>query len=74
MWGLPILAQHPTLEHLKDSSMEIMAITPEDWQKIVEYILDTPVMPARAGKAVEILPLLGKATKIKIDLEKDEQD
>ena len=52
--------------------MEVMAITPEDWQKIVEYVLETPVMPARAGKATEILPLLGKATKIKIDLEKDE--
>lgn len=72
MWGLPILVHIPILEHLKDSSMEVMAITPEDWQRIVEYILDTPVMPARAGKAVEILPLLGKATKIKIDLEKDE--
>lgn len=69
MWGLLTSAQHPTLEHLKSSRMEVMALTPENWQKIVEYILDTPVMPARAGKAVEILPLLGTATKIKVDLE-----
>jgi hypothetical protein len=54
------------------SKLVVVAVPPEKWQKIVDYIMNTPVLPAYAHKVVELIPLLGSSPTVEIDLDKNE--
>lgn len=58
----------------KSKAEKMVALKPEEWHKMVEYISNVPVPFLQADKAVEIMKIITKATWLDVVMEDEIKD
>jgi hypothetical protein len=56
----------------KSKAEKMVAMKPEQWHKIVEYVSNVPVPFLQADKAVEILKIISGITWLDVIIDPDE--
>lgn len=58
----------------KSKAEKMVALKPEDWHKLVDYVSGLPVPFLQADRAVDILKIISKVTWLDVIIEHDGQE